>query len=229
MINIYVSNSVNKKLQLKFLYNLSNNLKINFISNFNDFDNIDIMIKADNIYQDDTLKKMKKKKIMINYFLKNRYFKEKSILINNDSNYFPYTFYINNFNDLIKIKKCISNYKNNLFKFNKNFGNNWWILKLNESYGGFGTKLFTENQLYDYLSNNKINNFIIQKYLENPYIYNEGKTDFRCYILVIPKIYFSKKHNKYKIKKNKFNFYLNKFIIGKYCLSNFFLDENILL
>ena len=223
---IYVSNN-------NFLYFYKNyfihlftllNIKYEFVNNYDN--EIDFVISAKN----DIFKNNEK---LYNNFLKNI-----TIMNNIEYNYLlmnkdiiidlkstPYTFNIN-FNNLYYNKKKMKEKINN-YKYNKYFGNKYWILKNTKSGRGIGTLLVTTDELLLLETNkrfiNEISNFknkktsyIIQKYLENPVIYDNKKYDIRVHILLLT-----------KLDKNIINykFYLYKEIIARLTTKNFNLYD----
>ena len=103
-------------------------------------------------------------------------------------------------------------YKNNWKEIEQNFKNNkFWIVKPEVGSGGFGIKVFSDlNKMKKYITefkNNfevsyskkkKNNNWIIQKYIDNPLLINNKKFHIRFFYVVIKKnnkleTYFFKK------------------------------------
>lgn len=70
--------------------------------------------------------------------------------------------------------------------------NNTWIVKPGENTNrGSGIQYWKEfSQIKEiiskwvYLPNGKTRSYIIQKYLDNPFLYNKRKFDIRCFILI---------------------------------------------
>lgn len=80
--------------------------------------------------------------------------------------------------------------KNNLYKLDEVIkSKKIWIIKPQNDYGRHGVKIITNiNQIYNWVNKNgKFNEWILQNYVDNPYLINNKKFHFRIYALIVKK------------------------------------------
>jgi len=116
------------------------NIKYNYINNYDD--KVDIIIKAKNNINYTLLNN---KKIIINSFINSYLLMDKKLL--NNYNITPYNFEIkfNKLNYDKKLMKTMIDKYNNYY--NKNMGNELWILKNSNSGQGIGTIIIKKDDL----------------------------------------------------------------------------------
>jgi len=226
IIKLYISNNNFLYFYKNFIINLFTllNIQYDFVDNY-DID-VDFIISSKNdIYLTNKIlyNKLIKNITIMNNIENNFQLMNKDLLINTD--FSPYTFIID-FNHLSYDKNLMKKYIN-LYKYNKFFGDKYWILKNTRSGRGIGTVFVTTDELYnlntnqrfiDELSNFKYdkNSYIIQKYLEKPIIYDNKKYDIRVHILLLTKF-----HN----NKIIYKFYLYNDLIVRLTSINFDLNN----
>ena len=178
----------------KIIYDIFKKLnddKIININMFGKYENSDIIFKIKDldiniinykaIIYNIYYKKLDNKYIMLNDYAKKDFFI--------DYKYSPYSF---KFND------------NKIFD-----DSSIWIVKENLSYGGIGIKILKYKDLNKNIYDK--DEYIIQKYLENPLLYDGKKVDLRIHFLILPD---------YNNDKN-FKVYLSKLIIVRYPRNKF--------
>jgi len=220
---IYISKSINFSLFYKYFDDIFNilNKKYKYIENYDD--KVDFIIKSKNDLDEKTLEKCKRNITIINCLQNNHLMMNKKIFLN--FKYTPYFFYIN-FDNMKYDKKIVKNYIEK-YKRDDIFGDKYWILKNTKSGKAIGTMIVRTEELYN-LENNKEfikerNNFgekteyIIQKYLEKPILYNNLKYDLRVYILILSSL---DNDNNIYYKFYLFNEILIKFSTKKYDLKD---------
>ena len=104
----------------------------------------------------------------------------------------PVTFHIKHSEDqnFIEFEKCFNDFAKQTDEFGKNIANLWIVKPGENSNRGSGISICnTLDQIKLEIKNNQMlstgpHTFIIQKYLENPFLVNKRKFDIRCYALV---------------------------------------------
>ena len=200
------------------------NIKYNYINNYDD--KVDIIIKAKNNINYTLLNN---KKIIINSFINSYLLMDKKLL--NNYNITPYNFEIkfNKLNYDKKLMKTMIDKYNDYY--NKNMGNDLWILKNSNSGQGIGTIILKKDDLLKLDQNKEFikernifkenTNYTIQKYLEKPFLYNNKKGDLRVFVVV----FCYKKNNKLKYKFYTYKKLLFKYSDKEYDINN--LDKYI--
>ena len=194
----------------KIIYDIFNELKKDkklHIDMNGKYENSDIIFKIKNL----DINLINNKAIIYNIYYKynNDYimlndYGKKDLFLNYIYSPFSFKLYKDTYFDFKKIK-----YDNNIDD------NSIWIVKENLSYGGIGTKILKYKDLIKNIYDK--DEYIIQKYLENPLLYDGKKVDLRIHFIILPKI----KNNKII----KFKVYLSKLVIVRYTRNKFDLNN----
>jgi hypothetical protein len=172
-LKAYYSESENIE-KSKFIINEFNKRNILLIDNW---DNADIIWKVTLKNINPTLMKDK----LINNFKNIYLFSSKDKLIttfSNNKKYFPISINIQINNNLKELFQSINN-KKELQTKNKAFQENIWILKPVGLFGGQGIFL-----IKDEIPKVQNGNYILQRYIDSPMLYNDRKFDIRQFILI---------------------------------------------
>lgn len=196
-------------------------IEFDIVQNYDDYQKINAIFKS---YNDIDHKILNDNNILINGFYKSYILMDKKYLNNFEITPYYFVIDINDFNKK-KIKLNLGIYNKNK-KYKESFGKNKWIVKNTRSGRGIGTIIVNTKELYDLpnnielreqlkeIQNNEKSEFVVQKYLEEPYLYKDKKCDLRVFVYV--------ENN----QNNKIEFYLYNQIIARYVSKKFDIESN---